>query len=73
MLLLNSSPKDELGNWYPERLVGAQRKYEVQQGGFQGDSVECEPALPAAANQNYHTEGTSVEILTVPNTVLTWF
>ena len=41
--------------------------------GFQGDSVECEPALPAATNQNYHTEGTSVEILTVPNTVLTWF
>jgi len=63
-LLLNSSPKDELGNWCQERLVGTQHKYEVQQGGFLGDSVECEPALPAATNQNYHTEGTSVEILT---------
>jgi len=36
---LNSSPIDELGNWSQERLVGAPRKYEAQQGGFHGDPV----------------------------------
>ena len=32
---LNSSSIDELGNWCYQRLVGAPRKYQAQQGGFE--------------------------------------
>ena len=39
---------DELGNWCHERLVGAQHKYEAQQGGSHG---------------GISTEGISVELL----------
>ena len=31
---LNSSSIDELGKWCYQRLVGAPRKYQAQQGGF---------------------------------------
>ena len=70
MLKSNSSPIDELGNWCQQRLVGAQCKYEAQQGGFHGDSV--------SGNQPCQRPPTSTVTLKelqwkyLPNTVLTY-
>ena len=67
---LNSSPIDELGNWWQERLVGTPRKYEAQQGGFHDD--------PVSGNQPCQWPPTGTVTLMelqwkyLPNAALTW-
>jgi len=52
-------------------LIGTPRKYKAQQGRFHAwQPYEHEPALQAATNQHHHTAGTSMEILTRPDTFL---
>ena len=61
-IALNLSPVDELGNWCYKRLVEGPHSREVPWRPW-----EQEPALQAAIKQNHHTEGNSVEKLTLPN------
>ena len=67
---LNSLLIDELGNWFNQRVGGALCKYSNARHsrGVPWQSCEREPALQAATNQHCHTEGTSVEKLTCPDT-----
>jgi len=39
VIALNSLPKNELGSWCHERLVGVPHKYKAQKEGFLADSV----------------------------------
>ena len=52
-----SLPKAELGNWCQQRLIGAQRKFVAQQGGFHGD--------PVSGNQPCQQPTTSNRVLTL--------
>ena len=54
-LNLNSSSKDELGNWCHERLMGPLGKYEAKQRGFHGD--------PVSMNKPYQRPPTSTVTL----------
>ena len=64
---LNSLPIDELGNWCHPRLVGpcANTRHSRE---VPWQPCEQEPALQDATNRHRHTEGSSVEKLTRPDT-----